>query len=842
MKKITFWGIFVGLLFCLSLPTKAQLLVTGGLTAEEIVEALVGNGVQVSNVNINCPDVAFGTFDGTFSNIGMEGGILLTSGDINNAPGPNTSGSTTTVNGFPGDVDLDNLVGDTQDACILEFDFIPYSENLTFNYVFGSEEYEEFVGSSFNDVFAFFVSGPNPGGGTYDNFNIALIPGTSTPVSINNVNQDLNSEYYYGNGDGSDPDPDSTVQYDGFTVVLTAEADVIPCQVYHLKIAIADVGDTAYDSGVFLQEGSLSTDYVAIEAAAVSSTSANFDHTVEGCVGGIVTFSSENPVSEDFPITFSFGGTAVQGTDFTVPSNSTVIPAGQTSVSVPITVLEDGIAEGLEDIEIVFVLNYDCGTDSIVQTATLFIDDVTPLTISDDITVPPSTSVSLSVSGGSGEYTWSPGIGLSNVNSATPIATPLETTTYTATSQIGECTLSESVTITIQACDPATDPNAGIVSIDNNRICGGQSVNATASGVLLQSPEDVQVYVLHGSPIGDITNLPASLYGFNTSGVFANDGSAPYNVTLYITSIAGDDNGNGFPNLDDPCISVSPSVEVVFLQPTQLLANEYCDWNAPPNGLFYLTIYPQGGLPIYDNTATYTLSGDINATLSAGESFMVIFEGSTSTQSYFVSMLTDGNGCTADTSNTFICFKTPVELLSFEGQITETGNLLTWTTASETENDYFTLSRSIDNGQTFEKITTVDGAGNSISAKNYQYTDRYMASGTMYYTLSQTDINGLTKQVGTVVLNRASKATALQIDHISPVPTASVANITFNAVGNTANLLVFDVTGREVFRQNLNTQIGTNVASLNMSNYVAGTYFVLLNDGSTTVSGKLIKE
>ena len=401
---------------------------------------------------------------------------------------------------------------------------------------------------------------------------------------------------------------------------------------------------------------------------------------------------------------------------------------------------------------------------------------------------------------------------------------------------------------TVQGCDSIITTVLTVLSspqlsleLDNNRICADNAVEA-AAGILPPSPEDVQVFVLHNSPNNDFSSASFVMYGNNTTGIFVNDGSAPRNIPIYITFITGDDNGNGFPNLSDPCISTSPAVEVVFLNPVHLLVNEYCDWQALPNGIYYVTVYPQGGLPGYDNTATYTLGGDISAALSAGESFMTTYEGSTATQSYFVSVLNDGAGCGTTASNTFICYKTPVELLSFNGEIMPQGNLLTWTTASETENDYFTINRSTDNGQTFSKVAVIDGAGNSINAKSYEYIDRYTNAGTVYYYLTQTDINGTSKQIGSVVLLRTQTATALEISNILPVPATTSVEIQFNAVKDKAEAIVFDVTGREVLRQTIDTQVGGNTLPLNISHFSAGTYFLLLNDGTSTVSGKLLKK
>ena len=187
---------FFLILFFISLTDiSAQLVVNNSLTDEEMVQSLAGEGVVVSNIIFDCPDGAYGTFNGENSNIDMNAGLILTSGTIENAIGPNNIGSQSEINDALGDDDLNQIAGviGTNDACAVYFDVEVASDTLKFNYVFGSEEYPEFV-DSFNDVFAFYIEGP---GVPFQ--NIALIPNTTTTVSINNVNDTDNSEYYVNN-------------------------------------------------------------------------------------------------------------------------------------------------------------------------------------------------------------------------------------------------------------------------------------------------------------------------------------------------------------------------------------------------------------------------------------------------------------------------------------------------------------------------------------------------------------------------------------------------------------------------------------------------------------------
>jgi len=231
------------------------------VTPEDMVEYLIGPGVYYDNVTFQGADIARGIFsNGNSTNIGIETGVFLTSGSGYIIPGPNTSSSAGANNGLPGHPLLNSLTtATTYDASVLEFDFIPLNDTVKCRFVFGSEEYNEWVFSTFNDVFGFFVNGPKPDSGQYIDYNIALVPGTNIPITINNVNNGYaapgvvptgpctNCEYYLDNTGGL------TIQYDGFTTVITLWVLVIPDETYHFAVALADVGDHIYDSGVLIE-------------------------------------------------------------------------------------------------------------------------------------------------------------------------------------------------------------------------------------------------------------------------------------------------------------------------------------------------------------------------------------------------------------------------------------------------------------------------------------------------------------------------------------------------------------------------------------------------------------
>lgn len=239
----------------------------GTVTVDDIINTILGENVSVSSVQYTGTPVASGLFQGGVSaGISIEEGVILSCGYAENAIGPNTSSGISGSNGLPGDPDLNNLIPGyfTYDATILEFDFIPQFNGINFNYVFASEEYPEWVFSAFNDVFAFFIDG----------INVALVPGTNIAVSINNINEFTNAEYYVNNHVGT-----YNIECDGFTTVLSVEAYVIPWSTHHMKFAIADAGDSILDSWVFLEAESFSS--ITLEEFSVYVEGGPAQHTNE---------------------------------------------------------------------------------------------------------------------------------------------------------------------------------------------------------------------------------------------------------------------------------------------------------------------------------------------------------------------------------------------------------------------------------------------------------------------------------------------------------------------------------------------------------------------------------
>lgn len=304
MKKLLVLAIGIA---AIAITIRAELIVKplgDNVSPEDMARFLTGSGVEVFNVEYTGASRAAGLFCGGANIISLDKGILLTSGCATNvigASGTNTLSDATCENGVPGNSDLDDLLEDetqsTLDASVLKFDFIPQGTNVTIRYVFASEEYNEFVDTGFNDIFAFFVNGTN----------FALIPGTNLAVSIDNINNGNAAagspaagpcnfcNFYIDNANLAEPPV--LFEMDGLTRVLTLNAPVTPGATNTFKMAIADVNDLLFDSAVFIEARSLVSG--AISSNCITRT-AGYWFTHPKCSGtqGITTATLDNALKE----------------------------------------------------------------------------------------------------------------------------------------------------------------------------------------------------------------------------------------------------------------------------------------------------------------------------------------------------------------------------------------------------------------------------------------------------------------------------------------------------------------------------------------------------------------
>ncbi|MBK7122596.1 MAG: choice-of-anchor L domain-containing protein [Chitinophagaceae bacterium] len=452
----------IWILFCCFIAVqntaKAQLQIVPETTALALVQKLLGQGVTVTNVSMVADLRATGFFNNrSGTSIGIDSGIVLSTGRVKTAGtlwGFDGDGTTEAQNveassGFalPGDLDLANSISvplnQTFDACVLEFDFVPLGDTIKFNYVFSSEEYTPAFVCDFNDAFAFFISGPGIPGLK----NIALVPNTTLPVSIFNVNDvpgggcPNNTAYY------TDNRFNKFFTHDGHTTVFTAISQVQPCQTYHLKLVIADVIDDEYDSGVFIEARSLSSNAIALNNLTQTDNQGN-SYLVEGCMTG--SFQIKRPYITPNPliVNLSYGGTAINGVDVQLLPASVIIPANDSMVTVNVLPVIDLAPEGIENL-IIYALA-GCASGNPSDSTEIQVRDYDTLGIipTDTAFFCKGASIPLTASAGYSVYVWDANVTLSSTIIPNPVATPVaDLTTYYCTATLGSCNARDSVTL-----------------------------------------------------------------------------------------------------------------------------------------------------------------------------------------------------------------------------------------------------------------------------------------------------------------------------------------------------------------------------------------------------------
>ncbi|MCI2228923.1 T9SS type B sorting domain-containing protein [Polaribacter sp. MSW13] len=239
-----------------------------------IEDVLIGSNcisnVQVTNTvggNFGANERSYGYFDATGTTFPFQSGIVLSTGRLNNVPGPNNNLSDDDANNWMGDQDLETALQETNtiNATIIEFDFTTQANQVSFRYLFASEEYQEGDSNTcrYSDLFGFLIKPASAPVSDYE--NIALVPDTQTPIKVTTVHSgipgscDPINEAYFGGWNDSSYQP---INFNGQTTILTATANTTPNVTYHVKLVIADHENYRYDSAVFLEAGSfqLTTD------------------------------------------------------------------------------------------------------------------------------------------------------------------------------------------------------------------------------------------------------------------------------------------------------------------------------------------------------------------------------------------------------------------------------------------------------------------------------------------------------------------------------------------------------------------------------------------------------
>ncbi len=610
-------------------------------TAATAVSNFIGTGVTVSNIQYTGVANSLATFSGP-SNLGITNGITFGTGGFANINSPASYFHSDPAAG-PGDPTLQAVIGAggaaTQDAAVLEFDFTSLSDSVHFEYVFGSEEYNDYVNSQFNDVFGFFVSGP----GIVGQQNIALIPGTSTIVSINNVNNGYsaaaasgpcnNCAYFYDNVN----QPAPTTCMDGITTVLRANMQVKVCETYHIKLAIANVGDGAFDSQVFLKANSFSSSYVNIYPTGGVQVAPNIS-TI--CPNDSILITASNSVNYLWPT-----GDTVQS----IWVNNSMV----TQYNGQFSVIVIGVGNGC----ILFSTPY------------IVINDIPQASISPAglVTLCPGDSAALTANSGS-SYLWSNGA----------------TSQQIMVGGSGTFTVTVTDSVFCDAVSPPVTVNAGtataiITPVGPTAICQGGSVT-------LQANNGASYLWSNGATTQNMVTSTAGNYTVTvTQAGGCSAVSAPQNVAVSV-----------------PAASITPQGPLTFCQGSSvtLAANAGSSWlwsngattqniTVSTTGNFTVTVTNAGGcdtasapvsVTVNSATATITNNGSLmlcpgqQANLSANAGASYLWSNGATTQSITPSIagnytvtVTSANNCTATSAPVAIAVSNPTATITPAG-------------------------------------------------------------------------------------------------------------------------------------------------------------------------------
>jgi len=515
----------------------AQNMVFTAQTGQQLVDSLLGGGIVATNVSYTGHSQSKAAFtSGSTIGFPIDKGILLSTGFYTNVAGWNTSGATSDYCNANSDPDLQALITAsstyTSDACVLEFDFVATSDSIQFDYIFASEEYPEFACGGFNDVFAFMLSGTNPSGGTYVKKNLALIPGTTTYVSVNSVNAGVyGSMGAAANCSSIDPNWASYNVYyndnpknmnvmkikpDGYTDIFTAKAAVVSGQTYHIKLAIADVGyyDQGYDSYVFIKAKSFVAPGMNVALTANPSTV---------CAGSPVQLNATvtNGVA-NYTYAWSSGPT---NSNITTDTNSIyVTPAANSTYTVTVT-----------------------GSNGLTASASVNITISSPATANISYAGSPfcktlATAQAVTLTGTGtftgGTYTSTPA-GLT-LNAATGAITPststagVYTVTYTIASAGGCSAVTATASVTITTAPTASISYAGPFC-SSNATAQAVTLTGTAGGTYTSSPAGLTI----NAATGAITPSTSTVGVYTiTYTIAASGGCAAVTATASVTITA----------------------------------------------------------------------------------------------------------------------------------------------------------------------------------------------------------------------------------------------------------------------------------------------------------------
>lgn len=264
MRILKFYFIIFLTYYCGYTCSAQNIQVDDTFTVQQLVQNILINSscANASNFTVSGDPFSsgaqsFGYFNAGTSSFPFAEGIVMSTCRARRTEGPNTNLIDEGINAWTGDADLEqalNITG-TFNATIIEFDFTPLTSKISFDYIFASEEYQGTAPCRYSDGFAFLLK---EAGTSNPYINLALIPGTTTPVLVTTVHPEIpgrcsaENETFFGGYNSSN----APINFNGQTTILTAKSNVIPGRTYHIKLVIADHENVRYDSAIFLSGGS----------------------------------------------------------------------------------------------------------------------------------------------------------------------------------------------------------------------------------------------------------------------------------------------------------------------------------------------------------------------------------------------------------------------------------------------------------------------------------------------------------------------------------------------------------------------------------------------------------
>ncbi len=385
----------------------------------------------------------------------------------------------------------------------------------------------------------------------------------------------------------------------------------------------------------------------------------------------------------------------------------------------------------------------------------------------------------------------------------------------------------------IEFCAVLCETTAGSIENDTETayICHGGSVSARAAGTVLDN-DNVLQYWLHDGDRDEVGNI----LDFNDSGRFSGLGLTP-NQNYFVVAVAGPIGDSGLVDANAACADVSLGRGVIFLKPVKFIYDVVCDREL---GIFRVNFSVIGGLGEIDNSTDYDIFGDhykgkvsfgqtlSTADIPAGQGFDFIAE--------------DNLGCMGTLDVDIVTCKqaNPIEWAGFTGEVLNEGNLLTWITATETNNHYFELMRST-NGFDFEIIQTIDAVGNSTIAQTYNFLDKDLLAGTNYYQLRQVDYDGQSSLSEVILLERGERD--FGFISLSPIPTSDFISVRYYMdIDGAVDITIYDVLGKAIMTRQIEATTGSNEMTLQLDNFSSGVYLMSIESGNRKAVERIIVE